>query len=140
MNDITENDFWNTLNEPEPVIEFLIKYKIYRWYNEENKLHRENDRPAEIWYNSDSFVYIREWYQNGELHRENGLPAVIWYYPDGSIYKKAWYQNYQRHRIYGPAEILYSNNGGIYKARWYFNGTPYTEKKYYQKLKELGYE
>ena len=38
MSDITEDQFWNALNEPEPVITILsLGSKIYRWYNEHGK-------------------------------------------------------------------------------------------------------
>jgi hypothetical protein len=52
-----------------------------RWYNANNKLHRE-DGPAVEWANGDKF-----WYINDKRHRENG-PAVEW--SDGSKY---WFLN-----------------------------------------------
>jgi hypothetical protein len=51
------------------------------WYNEDNKLHRE-DGPAIEWANGG-----KSWYINDKLHREDG-PAIE--YTDGSKY---WYIN-----------------------------------------------
>jgi len=79
VTNITENEFWNTLNESEPKITILsLGSKIYRWYNQKGELHRENDLPAEIYYKKDGSIYRKLWHQNGELHRING-PAVIFY-------------------------------------------------------------
>jgi len=113
MSDITEDQFWNTLNEPEPEIEIFHTFKIYYWYNEQNKIHRENDLPAEIWYCKDRFIYRKIWYQNGKMHRVDG-PAMIWYHSN--------------------------SNGNIEEEYWYLNGEEYTEENYWKKLKELGYE
>ena len=49
------------------------------WYKN-NKLHREDDKPAVENANGD-----KTWYKNGKLHREDG-PAIE--YPDGDKY---WY-------------------------------------------------
>jgi hypothetical protein len=53
------------------------------YYNNKNKLHRENDQPAIVWENG-----TKQWYVNGQLHRENDKPAVI--YADGTQY---WWVN-----------------------------------------------
>ena len=63
MSDITEDDFWNALNEPEPVIITNGRgEKKYRWYNEKDELHRENDLPAAIWYTKNDLICIKEWH------------------------------------------------------------------------------
>jgi len=111
MSDITEDQFWGILSEPEPVIKILKYFKIYKWYNEQGKRHRENDLPADIWYRT-----------------------------DGSIYRKIWYQNNEYHRIGGPAQIWYENDGSLFNDYWYLNNKEYTEENYWKKLKELGYD
>jgi hypothetical protein len=58
-------------------IEYRIEYRI------DDKLHRDNDKPAREW--SDG---SKEWWLNGELHRNNDKPAIE--FLNGS---KSWYQN-----------------------------------------------
>ena len=141
MTNITENDFWHTLNEPAPVIKILNNYlKIYTWYNDRKEIHRDNDLPAIIWYSKNGSIYkkflnqngkmhhigvfkIYYWYQNDQLHRENDLPAEIWYCKDGSVFIKVQIQYGELHRDNDlPAEIWYSEDGSIYKKFWYQNG------------------
>ena len=69
-------------------------HNIYEW-QKNNKLHRDDDKPAFIGKKGD--VY---WYQNGELHRDGDKPAYI--NPNDSL---IWYQNGQMHRSSGPARI-----------------------------------
>ena len=112
MTDITKDQFWGVLNEPEPEIAFnSYNYKVYSWYNE-----------------------------NGQLHRDNDLPARIWYYRNGNSQQKIWYRNGKRHRVDGPAEIWYDRKGNIEEKCWYLNGTYYPQAQYQEKLKELGHE
>jgi outer membrane lipoprotein-sorting protein len=51
-----------------------------RWYNKDEKLHRDDDEPAAIYYDGTKY-----WYKNGKLHRENG-PAAIF----ASGYEEYW--------------------------------------------------
>ena len=135
---ITENQFWHTLNEPEPEITiYSIGNKAYRWVNEKGQLHRENDLPATIWYNEDGSIR-QYWYQNGKRHRNNNLPAEIWYNTDGLIIEESWWHNNKLHRTNGPAIIYYDENGTIDFQIWYLNDEEYTEEGYWKKLKELG--
>ena len=84
MSDISENDFWYTLNEPEPEIENIINGgKVYRWYNDQGELHREIDLPAEVGFFNNNIIYIQGWWKNGKLHRDNN-PAVIRYNKEGN--------------------------------------------------------
>jgi len=53
-----------------------------RWFNENGKLHRDDDLPAVDLVNG-----YKVWYQNGIIHR-NDNPAVI--YPNGTT---KWYMN-----------------------------------------------
>jgi len=79
MSDITEDQFWQVLNEPEPIIRsYPDGTKSYTWYNEQGERHRENDLPAEIWYDPDGSIYTKRWFKNGVSYRKNG-PAQIWY-------------------------------------------------------------
>lgn len=51
---------------------------VQECHRRSGKLHRENDRPARIWYAPENGMRVREefWF-NGQLHRENRLPAVL---------------------------------------------------------------
>jgi len=84
--DITENDFWHVLNEPEPEIKIvLFGHKFYRYTNDKGHVHRDNDLPAKIWYFPNGNINEKQWYQYYKLHRIGG-PAMIWYHhEDGSI-------------------------------------------------------
>jgi hypothetical protein len=83
------------------------------WYNEDNKLHRE-DGPA-IEYTDGS----KYWYINNKLHREDG-PASE--YANGY---KHWFVNGKRHREDGPAvEYL---DGSKY---WYINDKQLTKEEF----------
>jgi len=82
MSDITENDFWGALNEPDPEIKYLGDNIMSKtWKNEEGVIHRET-WPAIIHYYSNGNVWIKIWHHYGKRHRING-PAVIWYSSDG---------------------------------------------------------
>jgi len=108
---LTEYEFWHTLNEPEPVIKSISDgSKLYMWHNDQ-----------------------------GQIHRENDLPAVIWYYNNGNIEEECWHQNGEIHRIGGSAVICYHEDGSINLEEWYLNGEPFYEEEYWNKLKELGY-
>ena len=113
MTDITKDQFWNMLNEPEPVIKSNSDgSKIYMWYNEQGKRHRENDLPAEIWYDGNNLLISESWYQNGKRHRING-PTEIWYYDNGIISIVHWHCYGKLHRDNGPATIMYNRDGSI---------------------------
>ena len=63
---------------------------------------------------------------NGKYHREDG-PAVEWH--DGT---KLWYKHGKLHREDGPTIEWYDG----YKA-YYLEDIRYTEKEYWEKIKEL---
>ena len=60
-----------------------------QWYDEEGKLHRDDDLPASI--TSDGTMY---WYNHGNLHRDNDRPAII--HPNGDM---CWYNHGKRHGV-----------------------------------------
>ena len=139
MANITKNDFWHALTEPEPIIKIYPDgIKIYKWYNNKGKLHRDNDLPAQIWYKEDVTLIEKHWFQNGKKHRIGG-PATIWYDRKGNIEEECWYQYGKKHRINGPAEIWYYEDGSIGGKYWHLNGEEYNENDYIQKLKEMGH-
>jgi predicted ATP-binding protein involved in virulence len=70
-------------NIKESCYKAVDKYGTERWYNKDEKLHRDNDLPAVIYSDGSKF-----WYQNGERHRDNNLPAII----NANGYQ-AWYKN-----------------------------------------------
>jgi hypothetical protein len=92
--------------------------KTIRWYNSNDKCHRE-DGPAVEWASG-----AKSWYINDKLHREDG-PAIEW--ANGT---KSWYINGQRHREDGPA--VECANGDKY---WYINGKELTEAEFNARTK-----
>lgn len=83
----------------------IDKNENRHWYNEKDKLHRE-DGPACEYVNGSKY-----WFFNDKLHRVDG-PAIEWSNGD-----KEWYVNGKLHRDDGPA-IEWSSG---YKS-WYLNG------------------
>ena len=69
------------------------------------------------------------WYNDSnKLHREDG-PAVIGYYKNGTVEKEYWFRDDKRHREDGPAEISYREDGTICHKSWYKEGKPYMAKE-----------
>ena len=97
MSEITEEEFWNRMIEPDP---FIIKDNFGMrkiWYNDQGQLHRENDLPGEIWYDRDGNIEREYFFKKGKIHRI-GAPAEIWYNRNGNIEEERWYQNGIRQR------------------------------------------
>ena len=93
-------------------------YGIQQWCNRDNKLHREDDKPAVI-FKTASDVYDYNWYRawwiNGKTHRDDDKPAII----IDNRYME-WYHHGKRHRKNKGASVLYKDTNDI-KEWWYFN-------------------
>lgn len=61
-----------------------------QWFDENGKLHRDGDLPAQV--DEDGTTH---WYKHGKLHRDGDLPSVI--LEDGTD-GKFWYKNGLMHR------------------------------------------
>lgn len=78
-----------------PIITYTKLGKQEHYYNEEQQLHRDNDKPAYVLYHRNGRVNIKEYYQNGKLHRHNnpartiydeeGKQIAVYYYIDGVL-------------------------------------------------------
>ena len=90
---------------------FIIDNDNKSWYNQQNCLHRDNDKPARIYENGD-----KEWWINGKRHRENDKPSVIWVNDP-----KCWQKNYEYHRLLGYS-IYHNGYKWIVKDKWLTNG------------------
>jgi hypothetical protein len=77
-------------------------------YHIDNKLHRDNDKPAVEW--SDGTI---SWWQYGTRHRNNDNPAVEW--ADGT---KLWWQNGELHRDNDKPAVELADGA----KEWYQNG------------------
>ena len=97
----------------------IDKLGTKRWYKNGLK-HRDNG-PAIEYYNGTKF-----WHKNDLKHRDDG-PAVE--YSGGD---KLWYRHGKLHREDGPA-IEYTDGDKYY----YLDGEEFTEKDYYETLKEI---
>lgn len=105
-----------------PIHSYINTYQGYiiQYVNESGDLHRDDDQPAYIKYNTKDIIVEERWYKNGVLDRNakddnnNSKPAVIKI--DGT---KIWYRNgvIRRDDNYKPTYIYL----GIEK-RWYKNG------------------
>jgi len=107
---------------------------IKSWYKS-NLLHRDNDLPAIIRYNSNNNIINKGYYINGKRHRENG-PAVIGYSHNGRPCLLEFYKNDVLHNDLGPAIIEVNN--GISSSRYLLNGSYVSyeqhRKKYIQPI------
>jgi hypothetical protein len=70
VNKVKKNEVINNINHT--VVENFVNNKLVstEWYVD-NKKHREDDLPAQIYVNG-----TKKWYFNDFLHRENKLPAI----------------------------------------------------------------
>jgi hypothetical protein len=85
------------------------------YYYKDDKLHRDNDLPAEVWPNRG-----KVWFQNGLKHRDGDLPAEEWV-----CETKFWFKNGKLHRLAGPA-VTYSNKVECY----YINDKELTKEEH----------
>jgi hypothetical protein len=84
-----------------------IKINLYKkeWYVN-NKLHRNNDKPAIEYSDGD-----KKWYQNGKLHRNNDKPAIINKNGNKYWYKNGrWYRDNEAEKYLQPAIKWYKND------------------------------
>ena len=72
--------------------ELIKNGKIFIQYKKNGKLHRDNNKPADIINCKDGKIICEEYYQNGKLHRDDGKPADITY-EDGKIICELYYEN-----------------------------------------------
>lgn len=93
-------------------------YKIIRWYNDNDKLHRL-DGPA-----FEDVNNYKAWWVDGKRHRLDG-PAVEWV--NGS---KEWWVNNNPHRLDGPA--IERSDG--YKV-WWVEGKNLSEAEFNARTK-----
>ncbi len=110
---------------------YVVNHDNRTEYYIDNKLHRDNDKPAieyvsgsKAWYQNDElhrdndkpaieYTNCTRWYQNNKLHRDNDQPAVE--RSDGSKY---WYQNGKLHRDNDKPAREWSDGS----KWWYQNG------------------
>ena len=100
------------------------------WYDENGKLHREDDLPALIMpqiymYGKPHVAERRYWYKHGKLHRDGDKPAVITIWEKTNrIGSETWYSDGVLHRDNNdlPAFIAYSDKGVAIISNWVQNG------------------
>jgi antitoxin component YwqK of YwqJK toxin-antitoxin module len=98
-----------------------IKCKI--WRNNDNQLHRDNEKPAKIWYFENGNVYREEYWINDILHRDNDKPAIVWYFTNGNIQMEEFLVNNKVHRDNNkPAVVRYFENGDVDIEEYWVNG------------------
>ena len=79
--------------------------EFYDTFNENSNLHSYNDNPASISTYTEGQSYSLQWRQNNLLHRENDLPARL-FYESGFMSNQFYFMNGQEHRSYSqPAAI-----------------------------------
>ena len=68
-------------------------YGTKKWYNNNNEIHRDQDKPAVIYKNGSKI-----WCINNELYRDQDKLAKIY-----NTNEKLWYKNNKIHRMRGYA-------------------------------------
>lgn len=131
---ITTNDTINILKDGKFIITKIAKlYKNNKLVsvthlNEQNQIHRDDDKPAVTRYIDDKII-CEEWYQTDMLHRDGDKPAVIEEFTDELGKSERWYQFGDLHRDGDlPAVIEIYNNGDVRKLEeWYQKGKSFRE-------------
>lgn len=108
---------------------YHLKIKSEIFLNTNFQSHRENNLPAEIYYNIEGKIIQKRWLINGHLQSYNDYPAMINYLPDGNIHKECWYKDNNLHRENDlPAIITYYQDGlSIDSKIWYQFGKTHRE-------------
>ena len=110
---------------------YIVKSINHTEYHIDNKLHRDNDKPARSWTDG-----TKSWWQNGKRHRDNDKPAAEaadgskWWYQNDELHRnndkpaaeaadgsKWWYQNGKLHRENDKPAVEYPNG----RKEWYQN-------------------
>jgi hypothetical protein len=55
--------------------------------------HRDNDKPAKIWYFENSTIEEEQYWVNDQIHRANNKPASIWYFENGTVKEEQYWIN-----------------------------------------------
>lgn len=96
------------------------------WYNEEHKLHRDNNLPAAIMYHENGQILEETYYINGKRCRTDNGPVTKYYHISGKLKRETWESHDGLlHRVDGPALIQYDKNGNIFSEIWCINGLPH---------------
>ncbi len=81
----------------------LITERYYRY----NKLHRNGDKPAEIYYFKNGNIRHQVYYRYGLLHRNDDKPAIVINFPNGNIGYEEYCRDGIAFREGGPINITY---------------------------------
>jgi antitoxin component YwqK of YwqJK toxin-antitoxin module len=92
------------------------------YYNSKGKLHREDDKPAELLYYKNGFLKSEKYMLNGKKHRSEGKPAFVKYNQEGKVIYLGYFINDKFHNIEKPALIKYHDNDQIEELKYYVNG------------------
>lgn len=117
------------MSNPEETVEG--NFRVLRWYNEQHRLHRDDDLPAEVYivHNCNTIINscdatVKEvWYQHGKKHRDGDKPALISNFD--RVEEKIWYKDDIIHRDNNqPAYYLKDESleSSYIKEEWYING------------------
>lgn len=133
-------DDWNKLSEYDDGThsEFISHSKGKIWRNEQGLIHRDDDKPAIIYSDTEyGQVPSMYWYKNNLLFRDNDKPNTMFANGDNqwTINKKKSYNstniknllsNVQLHRANDrPARVLFVNKNNSILKRWYKKGQQY---------------
>lgn len=108
---LTQTTFKNNLDQ------IIVEYW---WKNEIN--YRENDLPSTIRYENEIKISELWTNDEGKISRGNDLPAEIDYFANGSIKEMVWYSGGLIHRENGPAYLRLNEDGIVITQRNYFFG------------------
>ena len=102
----------------------LIQHELYY---KDNKIHRDNNLPAKIFYRTCGAIMCQAYAINGCIHNDNG-PAHIEYYPSGNIKIIMYYKYNKCNNFFDtkdckikPAYIKYSEDGNVLKEKYMIN-------------------
>lgn len=102
---------------------------LYEGWLQKGKLHRDGDRPAEIYRRgSTNQVSLHAFFVDGVKHRDHGPASAAWDPDTGVVTDEEWFKNGQLHRPDGlPAQIERDENGKVFSKRYYEDGQLHRE-------------
>lgn len=104
------------------------KPRIRKTFDEKDRLHSFDDKPALIKHSKAGYVECMEWYSEGKLHRTS-KPARLWFFTKKKgeqtttgIKGEEWYFKGEYHRTKEPAIVFYYVNGEVENFEYWENG------------------
>lgn len=121
----------------------IIKYNsedkpVEMYWYQHGEIHRDGDEPAKIKSDNDGSLILKSWYRHGELHRDGDKPSLIHFKKGDGMPNFYWNQNGKLHRD-GDEPAVITFNGSLLCQAWYRDGKLHREHGYARRLIECDF-